>query len=281
MNEGLVIDTINFGINNKTILIFSKDSILEKFFIYPPKNSFNLFDKYNRLDYFMIISYEIQKKGNRFDFEIIDEFSALKTDYKKIITCAILSDLLKNSLVEGEKSNIDYKKVKYFIDFLIKQLNVDIKSYLSLVILFIYYLISNSGEISFSFDNYEQEMISESNLFFDLYHNQFIITNKLDFNQFEPDQTKSNQNDFNKPLYNQSRFNGLDFQSQNYLKCPKHIFSILDFNAESFDKIYYHLNILEKYEIKILNNLLFFLSNLFKLAYHRKNIKSLEFVKYL
>lgn len=266
MNEGLIIDTVNFGVNNKTVLIFSKDSILEKFFIYPPKDNFNLIDKYNRLDYFMIISYEVQRKGNRFDFEIIDEFLGLKKDYRKIIISAILSDLLKNSLVEGDKSNIDYEKIQLFIDFMIKELNNDIKSYFSLLILFIYYLISNSGEINFSFIENDNNISSESSLFFDIYHYQFIVANKLD-------------NDPSK--FNQSTHDQLDFHNRNYFKCPQQILSILQFKPASFDNIYYYFNNLKNYEIKILNNLLFFLSNLFKVAYHRKNIKSLEFLKYL
>lgn len=256
MNEGLIIDVINFGINNKTIFIFSKESILEKYFIYPAKNSFNYLSKYDKLDYITLIKYEFQKKGNRFDFEIIDSFLNLKKNYKKIIISAIFSDLLKNCLAEGESSSIDYNNIQLFLNFLnlenknLIDIEKDLKENISVLILFLYYLISNSGIIDFSSVN-QRKISDNSLLFFDRFNNHFVVKN----------------NSENKNPY--------------YLKSPKELFYLLDFKLQNFKDIQ---NIIDKFidfEIKNLNNLLFFLSNLYKFSYHRKNIKSLEFLKYL
>lgn len=155
MNEGLIVDCIDFGVNNKIIFVYSDNSIMEKFFIYPPKNNLSFIKNFNRLDYFMLINYETLKKKNNFDFEIINDFSQIKYDLKKVLTAAIFCDFLKNSFYESSISNIKYEKIILFINVFIQKNCLSPFFCFSFLILFIYYLIYESG--AFNNSNYNIE----------------------------------------------------------------------------------------------------------------------------
>lgn len=214
MSEGLVIDKIEFGINNKLIFLFSKNSVLEKYYIYPSKIYF--LDNNQNIDYLNIIRYDIQEKSKRFNFEILSDFSELKKDLEKLIIGAIFCDFLKNSLLEGSITNIKYEEILYFFYYLSQEEKLKSNNLVSCLIVFIYYLLFNSGS-------------------------------------FDASQIKNKKEEL------------------------KLLFSLSE-KPEEMLKI---ISKLSKMESNKLNNMLFFLINSFKFVYHRKNIKSLEFIKYL
>lgn len=249
MNEGLIIDVINFGINNKIILLFSKDSQLEKLFLYQPKKESFALDIHNKLDYLMTISYENDKKKGKIYIDIIDNFNNLRNNFERLILGSILCDLIKNSLSIGSLTNINYYEIINLIRVLEEKENIDLKFQYSFIILILYYLLINSGSFTLPLKINGMQDNNSTFLFYDLKTNQFVISEK-----------------------------NLNTQ---YLICPKDIFILkdfFDFNKSSIDNYFNELNSLN---IANLNKLLFFLSELFNFIYQRKYIKSLTFLKYI
>jgi len=251
MNKGLVLDVINFGINNKLLFIFCESDKMEKIFLYPPKNKDILEDQYNRLDYAIIIEYEYHDKGKKIYYEIIEENHKIKKNLKKLILTSIICDLIKNSLQVDEKASFFYNNVVDYLKIIVEENDIEKNFMYSYIILFLFYLLSASGVFSLPDKDYYKKVSETHNLFYDIKNTNFIFS-------------KSNLN-----------------IEKGYLKCTKDLIILYDFYLKNDFITRQNLQKLENTGIEKLNNLLFFLSNLFNLSYHRNRINSLSFINYI
>lgn len=249
MNEGLIIDTLDFGVSNKIIFVFSKDSLMEKFYIYPSKSSLFTPHSSGNIDYLVLIKYELQKKNKKLEYDIIDKFTELRKNYNKLITGAIFCDYLKNSLIEGSSSLIKYDNIIFFINLLSKTTIEDKRYYLSIITIFIYFLVINSGALNIDIKNYSCYNINKPFLYYNPSTNEFFI---------------SEDNNFLK-----------DWK----IEYIEEFISLLSINLNDYNLLEKFIFNFQRLEIKKIDNFLFFFSNLFNLVYHRKYVKSFYFVK--
>ncbi len=256
MNKGFVLDAINFDINNKLIYIFSENSMMEKYFIYQPKNNFDLINKHNRLDYMMIIEYEYQNKGQKFFYEIIDDFVTIKNSLNSLLLGSIICDLIKNSIQIEEKTIFQYQNIVDFIKLIFLKNDFNKNFIFSYIILLIFYLLLNSGRFI---------LPEKDSIFYDT-HNLKFVSDKNMVNSYKMKES------------NQIYINNIN--NDRFIRCPKELFVLNELDIKNCISIQ-NLNLLENLNSDKLNNLLFFLSNLFNLAYHKKRVNSLTFIKYI
>lgn len=249
MNEGLIIDALDFGVNNKVIFVFSKDSYMEKFYIYPSKSRLFTSHSTESIDYLVLIKYELQKKSKKLEYDIIDKFTELRKNYNKLVTGAILCDYLKNSLIEGSSSLVKYDNIIFFINLLSKTTTEDKRYYLTIITIFIYFLIINSGALNVDIKNYSCDNIDKAFLYYNPSTNEFFISE--DNHLFK------------------------DWK----IEYIEEFISLLSINLNDYNLLEKFIFNFQRLEIKKIDNFLFFFSNLFNLVYHRKYVKSFYFVK--